>query len=73
MNAATGLVSSIPFVDGLNLKGAIRRPSSIQDSRRLKWCARRIIRVGADQLAKLGRAKLKSGDVSHGEAVLQIR
>ncbi|MBO61507.1 MAG: hypothetical protein CMO63_06005 [Verrucomicrobiales bacterium] len=64
VDAATGLVSSIPFVDGLNLKTAIEvakldprikafevvRPSGI-------------IRIGVEQLPKLGRAKLKSGDV----------
>ena len=64
VDAATGLASSIPFVDGLNLKIAIEvakldprikafevvRPSGI-------------IRIGVEQLSKLGRAKLKSGDV----------
>ena len=64
VNAATGLVSSIPFVDGLNLKGAIEAAKF--DPRFKAFEVVRpsgIIRVGADQLAKLGRAKLKSGDV----------
>ena len=51
VDAATGLVSSIPFVDGMSLNVfEIIRPE-------------KILRVAWKQLAKLGGAKLKSGDV----------
>ena len=64
VNAATGLVSSIPFVDGLNLKGAIEAAKLDPKFKAFEVVRPSgILRVGADQLAKLGRAKLESWDV----------
>ena len=64
VNAATGLVSSIPFIEGMNLKAALK--AAKLDPRYKALVVIRpsgIIRVGWDQLSSLGSARLKSGDV----------
>ena len=64
VDAATGVVSSIPFVDGMSLNAAL---SSAKLDPRLKIFEiirpEKIIKIGWQQLAKLGRSKLRSGDV----------
>ncbi|MAE31984.1 MAG: hypothetical protein CMO43_10420 [Verrucomicrobiales bacterium] len=64
VDAATGVVSSIPFVDGMSLNAAL---SSAKLDPRLKIFEiirpEKIIKIGWQQLAKLGRTKLRSGDV----------
>jgi hypothetical protein len=64
INAATGLVSSIPFIKGLNLKMALN--SAKMDPRYKIFEIVRpggIIKVGWKQLSSLGNAKLNSSDV----------
>jgi len=64
VDAATGLVSSIPFVDGMSLNVAL---AAAKLDPRLKIFEiirpEQILRVAWKQLAKLGGAKLRSGDV----------
>lgn len=64
VNAATGLVSSIPFIDGMNLRLALK--SANLDPRYKMFEIVRpsgVIKVGWTQLARLGSAKLKPTDV----------
>jgi len=64
VDAATGVVSSIPFVDGMSLNVAL---AAAKLDPRLKVFEiirpEKILRVAWKQLAKLGGAKLRSGDV----------
>ncbi|MFQ3168817.1 MAG: hypothetical protein ACI8QI_001371 [Limisphaerales bacterium] len=64
VDAATGLVSSIPFVDGMSLNVAL---AAAKLDPRLKIFEiirpEQILRIAWKQLAKLGGAKLRSGDV----------
>ena len=64
IDAATGVVSSVPFVDGMSLNVALAAAKldprlKVFEIIRLK----KILRVAWKQLAKLGGAKLRSGDV----------
>ena len=64
VDAATGLVSSIPFVDGMSLNAALT--TSKLDSRLKVFEIIRpsqVLKIGWQQLIKLGGAKLRSGDV----------
>jgi len=64
INAATGLVSSIPFIDGMNLQLALK--SANMDPRYKVFEIVRpsgVIKVGWRQLSRFGSAKLKSTDV----------
>jgi len=64
VDTATGVVSSIPFVDGMSLNAAL---SAAKLDPRLKIFEiirpEKILKIGWQQLAKLGRSKLRSGDV----------
>ena len=64
VDAATGVVSSIPFIDGMSLNAAL---SAAKLDPRLKIFEiirpAEVLKIGWQQLAKLGRAKLRSGDV----------
>ena len=64
VDAATGLVSSIPFVDGMSLNVAL---AAAKLDSRLKIFEiirpSQVLKIGWQQLAKLGGAKLRSGDV----------
>ena len=64
VDAATGVVSSIPFVDGMSLNAAL---SLAKLDPRLKIFEiirpEKILKIGWQQLAKLGGSKLRSGDV----------
>ena len=64
VNAATGLVSSIPFVEKLNLKQALAA-AKFDPKHKLFDVVRPtgIMRIGWTELSKLGGAKLNSGDV----------
>ncbi len=61
---ATGVVSSIPFVDGMSLNVAL---AAAKLDPRLKMFEiirpSQVLKIGWQQLAKLGGSKLKSGDV----------
>ncbi|MEC8987780.1 MAG: hypothetical protein VYB66_00940 [Verrucomicrobiota bacterium] len=64
VDATTGLVSSIPFVDGMSLNSALT--TSKLDSRLKVFEIIRpsqVLKIGWQQLIKLGGAKLRSGDV----------
>ncbi len=64
VDATTGLVSSIPFVDGMSLNAALS--TSKLDSRLKVFEIIRpsqVLKIGWQQLIKLGGAKLRSGDV----------
>ena len=64
VDATTGLVSSIPFVDGMSLNAALT--TSKLDSRLKVFEIIRpfqVLKIGWQQLIKLGGAKLRSGDV----------
>ena len=64
INAASGLVSSIPFIDGMNLQLALN--SAKLDPRYKVFEIVRpsgVIKVGWTQLSRLGNAKLKPTDV----------
>ena len=64
VDAATGLVSSIPFVDGMSLNVAL---AAAKLDSRLKMFEiirpSQVLKIGWQQLAKLGDSKLRSGDV----------
>ena len=64
VDAATGVVSSIPFVDGMSLNAAL---SKAKFDPRLKIFEiirpAEVLKIGWQQLAKLGGAELRSGDV----------
>ena len=64
VDATTGLVSSIPFVDGMSLNAALTTPKL---DPRLKFFEiirpSQVLKIGWQQLVKLGGAKLRSGDV----------
>ena len=64
VDATTGLVSSIPFVDGMSLNAAL---TTSKLDPRLKFFEiirpSQILKIGWQQLVKLGGAKLRSGDV----------
>ena len=64
VDAATGVVSTIPFADGMSLNEAL---SAAKLDPRLKVFEiirpAEVLKIGWQQLAKLGRAKLRSGDV----------
>ena len=64
VNAATGLVSSIPFIDGMNLRLALKS-ANLDPRYKIFEIVRPsgVIKVGWTQLARLGSAKLKSTDV----------
>ena len=64
VDATTGLVSSIPFVDGMSLNSALT--TSKLDSRLKVFEIIRpsqVLKIGWQQLIKLGGAQLRSGDV----------
>ena len=64
VDAATGVVSSIPFVDGMSLNVAL---AAAKLDPRLKMFEiirpSQVLKIGWQQLAKLGGSKLRSGDV----------
>ncbi|MEE2947963.1 MAG: hypothetical protein VX392_06570 [Verrucomicrobiota bacterium] len=64
VDAATRVVSSIPFVDGMSLNAAL---SAAKLDPRLKVFEiirpMEVLKIGWQHLAKLGQAKLRSGDV----------
>ncbi len=64
VDAATGVVSTIPFIDGMSLNAAL---AAAKLDPRLKVFEiirpSKVLKIGWQQLAKLGRAKLRSGDV----------
>ena len=64
VDAATGLVSSIPFVDGMSLNVALAA-AKLDPRFKIFEIIRpsQVLKIGWQQLAKLGGAKLKSGDV----------
>ena len=64
VNAATGLVSSIPFVDGMSLRLALSA-AKLDPRYKIFEIIRPsgLIRVGWSQLTSLGSYKLKSSDV----------
>ena len=66
VDAATGTVSSIPFVDGMSLNVAL---AAAKLDPRLKIFEiirpSQVLKVGWKQLTKLGVSRLRSGDVIH--------
>jgi len=64
VDAATGAVSSIPFVDGMSLNVAL---AAAKLDPRLKMFEiirpSQVLKIGWQQLAKLGGSRLRSGDV----------
>jgi hypothetical protein len=64
VDAATGVVSSIPFVDGMSLNVAL---AAAKQDPRLKMFEiirpSQVLKIGWQQLAKLGGSRLRSGDV----------
>ncbi len=64
VDAATGVVSSIPFIDDMSLNAAL---TAAKMDPRLKVFEiirpSKVLKIGWQQLAKLGDVKLKSGDV----------
>lgn len=64
VNAATGLVSSIPFVDGMSLRLALSA-AKLDPRYKIFEIIRPsgVIRVGWSQFTSLGGSKLKSSDV----------
>ena len=64
VDAATGVVSFIPFVDGMSLNVALAA-AKLDPRFKVFEIIRpgRILKIGWQQLAKLGRTKLRSGDV----------
>ena len=63
VNAATGLVSSIPFVEKLNLKQALAAAKFDPKHKFEVVRPTGIMRIGWTNLSNLGGAKLNSGDV----------
>ena len=64
VDATTGLVSSIPFVDGMSLNAALTT-SKLDPRLKVFEIIRpeKILKIGWQQLIKLAGAKLRSGDV----------
>ena len=64
VDAATGVVSSIPFVDGMSL-GMALKAAKLDPRFKVFEIIRpeQILRVAWKQLAKLGGSKIRSGDV----------
>ena len=64
VDLATGLVSSVPFVDGMNLRLALKA-AELDPRHKFFEIVRPsgVIKVGWSQLVKLGGVKLKSSDV----------
>mgnify|MGYP004224541381 FL=1 len=64
VDAATGVVSSIPFVDGMSL-GMALKAAKLDPRLKVFEIIRpsKVLKIGWQQLAKLGGAKLRSGDV----------
>ena len=64
VDAATGVVSSIPFVDGMSL-GMALKAAKLDPRVKIFEIIRpaQVLKIGWHQLAKLGGAKLRSGDV----------
>ena len=64
VDAATGVVSSIPFVDGMSL-GMALKAAKLDPRLKIFEIIRpaQVLKIGWKQLAKLGGAKLRSGDV----------
>jgi hypothetical protein len=64
VDATTGVVSSVPFIDGMSLDVAL---TAAKLDPRLKIFEiirpSQVLKIGWQQLAKLGGAKLRSGDV----------
>ena len=64
VDAATGVVSSIPFVDGMSL-GMALKAAKLDPRVKIFEIIRpaQVLKIGWKQLAKLGGSKLRSGDV----------
>ncbi len=64
VDAATGVVSSIPFIDGMSLNAALAA-AKLDPRFKIFEIIRpsKVLKIGWQQLAKLGGAKLRSGDV----------
>ena len=64
VDAATGVVSSIPFVDGMSLNGALAA-AKLDPRFKIFEIIRpsQVLKIGWKQLTKLGGVNLRSGDV----------